>query len=180
MNTSELRKEFEARFHPPIDVKWDEKNQCYLCKTASPYLALWMGWKAAREAECCKVTPEEQELLNSGEYMPEELFGIGGKPSCPKCYTVVDMTSAAAEGYRDAVEHTVQICKLGDYGSAFDGPEVTRAYTYQHQPHNSVAFRLGQACYLAMENRGGDSIDLGLSLLQQLERVELGVFEVKP
>lgn len=36
--------------------------------------------------ECCKVSPEDQALLNAGEYNPEELFGIGGKPSCPKCF----------------------------------------------------------------------------------------------
>ena len=36
--------------------------------------------------ECCKVSPEDKALLAAGEYTPEELFGIGGKPSCPKCF----------------------------------------------------------------------------------------------
>ncbi|CRM05341.1 hypothetical protein [Pseudomonas sp. 28 E 9] len=34
---------------------------------------------------CCTVSPEDQALLDAGDYTPEELFGIGGKPSCPKC-----------------------------------------------------------------------------------------------
>jgi hypothetical protein len=40
---------------------------------------------ALKPAECCTVSAEEQALLDAGDYTPEELFGIGGKPSCPKC-----------------------------------------------------------------------------------------------
>jgi len=36
--------------------------------------------------DCCQVSAEDQALLNDGEYTPEELFGAGGKPSCPKCF----------------------------------------------------------------------------------------------
>jgi hypothetical protein len=49
-------------------------------------------WKRIKEfsavdkpAECCTVSAEDQALLDAGDYTPEELFGIGGKPSCPKC-----------------------------------------------------------------------------------------------
>lgn len=38
------------------------------------------------EPKCCVVTPEEQAMLVNGDYTPEELWGIGGKPSCPKCF----------------------------------------------------------------------------------------------
>lgn len=44
------RQQFEERFPTPPGVRWDESNQCYVCKFVSPYLALWMGWKASREA----------------------------------------------------------------------------------------------------------------------------------
>jgi hypothetical protein len=36
--------------------------------------------------DCCQVSAEDQALLNAGEYTHEELFGVGGKPSCPKCF----------------------------------------------------------------------------------------------
>lgn len=40
---------------------------------------------ALKPAECCNVSAEDRALLNAGDYTPEELFGVGGKPSCPKC-----------------------------------------------------------------------------------------------
>ena len=36
------------------------------------------------EPKCCAPTEEELQLLNSGEYRPEELWG-GSAPTCPKC-----------------------------------------------------------------------------------------------
>lgn len=36
--------------------------------------------------ECCRLTEEERQLLQNGDYTPEELFGIGGRKTCPKCY----------------------------------------------------------------------------------------------
>lgn len=41
--------------------------------------------KAADAAKCCAVSAEDRALLQAGDYTPEELFGVGGKPSCPKC-----------------------------------------------------------------------------------------------
>jgi len=35
---------------------------------------------------CCVPTPEEIEALNRGDCTPEEMYGVGGKPSCPKCF----------------------------------------------------------------------------------------------
>lgn len=40
---------------------------------------------ALKPAECCTVSAEDRALLATGDYTPEELFGVGGKPSCPKC-----------------------------------------------------------------------------------------------
>ncbi len=35
---------------------------------------------------CCLPTNEEREMLRNGDYCAEELFGVGGKKSCPKCF----------------------------------------------------------------------------------------------
>lgn len=40
---------------------------------------------ALKQEECCTVSAQDRALLQAGDYTPEELFGIGGKPSCPKC-----------------------------------------------------------------------------------------------
>jgi hypothetical protein len=66
--------------------------------------------------------------------------------------------------------------KLGAYGSAFDGPEDRRAYTYTDQPANLAAWKLGNAA--ARVAAGGDPIDRGLSLLKELEAEGFGVFEL--
>lgn len=41
--------------------------------------------ESLKPAECCTVSAEDRALLAAGDYTPEELFGVGGKPSCPKC-----------------------------------------------------------------------------------------------
>lgn len=35
---------------------------------------------------CCKPTEEELKQLAEGDYTPQELWGVDGKPSCPKCH----------------------------------------------------------------------------------------------
>lgn len=69
---------------------------------------------------------------------------------------------------------------IGGYGAAFDPPGPQRAYTYQHQPHNGPAHRLGCAVTAAWQAESGDSIDLGLNLLKALEDRGFGVFEIEP
>jgi hypothetical protein len=73
----------------------------------------------------------------------------------------------------------VQICKLGIYGRAYDGPEVRYAYTYGHQPDNLAANKLGRACAYAAKSPGGDWIDQGLSLLFELQKEGFGIYELK-
>lgn len=72
----------------------------------------------------------------------------------------------------------VQQCKIGIYGKAYDGPDVKRAYTYEDQPDNLGAHKLGKAAIAASLARGGDLIDSGLSLLQSLHGEGFGVFEI--
>lgn len=64
---------------------YDPAGSCY-----NPGIAFVKPWServiaALKPAECCTVSAEHQALLAAGEYTPEELFGVGGKPSCPKC-----------------------------------------------------------------------------------------------
>ncbi|CAE6949883.1 conserved protein of unknown function [Ectopseudomonas oleovorans] len=73
---------------------------------------------------------------------------------------------------------SVSIYKLGIYGKAYDVPGTCRAYTYQHQPDNQGAWRLGEAMSIASKAGGGDYIDTGLGLLKQLELKGYGVYEL--
>lgn len=41
--------------------------------------------KPAEPAPCCEISAGNRALLQAGDYTPEELFGVDGKPSCPKC-----------------------------------------------------------------------------------------------
>lgn len=79
----------------------------------------------------------------------------------------------------DALRNQDQVAiKLGSYGAAFDGPCTKRAYTYEHQPGNVVALKLGRAAAQASFERGGDFIDFGLSLLRALAEEGFGVFDM--
>lgn len=42
--------------------------------------------EVATQMPCCVATEEEKRLLAQGDYRPEELFGVGGQKSCPKCF----------------------------------------------------------------------------------------------
>lgn len=70
----------------------------------------------------------------------------------------------------------VPTIKLGIYGKAFDSTQTCRAYTYREQPDNMGAGKIGRAA--ASTSLGGDNIDRGLSLLQQLQAQGFGVFEL--
>jgi hypothetical protein len=51
--------------------------------------------------------------------------------------------------------------------------EMGKVFTYQNQPDNTVAWRIGEACFRAKP--GGDWIDHGLYFLQELEKKGYGV-----
>ena len=67
--------------------------------------------------------------------------------------------------------------EIGITGKAYDPPGKRRAYTYQEQPDNVGACRLGYAATQA-RSAPGDAIDAGLALLQSLEERGFGVFEL--
>lgn len=90
-----MREQFEARFPTPAGVEWDEANQCYKCKVPSPYLALWMGWTAARDTTC----------PGHGRSECVSCCWPKGEAPEPAGYTAVDMGTAAADGYQDGVDN---------------------------------------------------------------------------
>lgn len=73
----------------------------------------------------------------------------------------------------------LEVCTLGNYGAAYDLPGKRRAYTYEHQPGNVKASRLGSACLEAAAASAGDTIDRGLGLLKELQAQGFGVFDVE-
>lgn len=48
------------------------------------FRALLFSYKHGSAVLCCVPTARDMELLNSGEYTPEELWG-GSRPTCPAC-----------------------------------------------------------------------------------------------
>ncbi|WP_278939834.1 DUF4406 domain-containing protein [Pseudomonas helleri] len=50
---------------------------------------------------CCQKSAEEEALLKAGDYTPEELFGVGGKPSCPDCSKPATQKQDKVEGKRE-------------------------------------------------------------------------------
>lgn len=81
--------------------------------------------------------------------------------------------SALSAQVQDAA---VPALKIGIYGKAYDRPDERRAYTYDEQPHNVEAYKLGRVC--SEIHSGGDWIDRGLNLLKALQREGFGVFEL--
>lgn len=67
--------------------------------------------------------------------------------------------------------------EIGVYGKFYDGPGKCRAYTYEHQPNNIGASRLGFAFRATSRESAGDDIDRGLALLLHLQKQGFGVFE---
>lgn len=86
-----------------------------------------------------------------------------------------DFLYAAPVAGPAATPLTVQ---LGNLGQAFDGPGTKRAYTYDAQPGNRAAWKLGQAAQGPYHQKGGDHIDFGLGLLLDLQDQGFGVFEI--
>jgi hypothetical protein len=72
------------------------------------------------------------------------------------------------------------VIQIGNRGAAYDSSDTKRAFTYDHQPGNIDASRLGRATDVAAVASAGDSIDRGLALLKALQENGFGVFQVGP
>lgn len=70
------------------------------------------------------------------------------------------------------------VLQVGGKGSAYDPPNARRAFTYDDQPGNEIAWRLGEAARLAVHAPTGDCIDRGLLLLKGLKNSGFGVFQI--
>lgn len=109
-----------------------------------------------------------------------------GKSSWSKKGIYLSEVQAAAQAdyearIRSALSAQVQdvaapALKIGIYRKAYDRPEDRRAYTYDDQPDNVGAHKMGRAC--SEIHSGGDWIDRGLNLLNALQREGFGVFEL--
>lgn len=66
--------------------------------------------------------------------------------------------------------------KLGVWGKAYDGPEQQRGYTYEQQPDNLDAWKIGLAFHAASKTFHADPTDQGLLLLKELQKQGYGVF----
>jgi hypothetical protein len=126
--------------------------------------------------------------VHSGELSAPPIFGRAGNLRHPTQkegdYEDVDMQKCwvmwrarAALSAQQSAHVSVPECKLGIRGRAYDAPSVCRAYTYTEQPNNDHAWKLGKAA--SAVKAGGDYIDAGLSLLEQLQANGFGVFELR-
>lgn len=86
--------------------------------------------------------------------------------------------SASAPSHGEQVREvlSIQVCKLGRYGAAFDPASTHYAYIYADQPDNVGAMKIGRAALSVKP--GGDEIDAGLCLLDRLSREGFGVFQI--
>lgn len=74
---------------------------------------------------------------------------------------------------------TWSVLKIGNRGSAYDPKGARRAFTYDDQPGNILASRLGSAVNAASSESAGDNIDRGLALLKHLQNKGFGVFQIR-
>lgn len=72
---------------------------------------------------------------------------------------------------------TWSVLQIGNEGSFYDPNGTRRAFTYEKQPGNDLAAKLGYATNEAYRASAGDSIDRGLSLLKSLQDHGFGVFQ---
>lgn len=126
--------------------------------------------KHARETMTNTKNTSQAELTHSCANCSTAYQGTG----CPVCR----LAAPAASAPPSAAITLILARTLGLHGAAFDPPGRHRAYTYQHQPGNGAAYRLGIACDKAAAGRAGDLIDRGLGLLKELQEVGYGVFDV--
>lgn len=64
----------------------DGHQENKICSGSTFHRKVRNALSASAEPKCCAPTAEELKLLADGDYTPEELWGVGGKPSCPDCH----------------------------------------------------------------------------------------------
>jgi hypothetical protein len=98
-----------------------------------------------------------------------------------RSHGVVERETALFTHPQDAsgdAEVAWSVMRIGNDGAAYDPPNTRRAFTYEKQPGNIDASRLGRAADAAAIASAGDSIDRGLALLKELQALGFGVFHI--
>ncbi|MFC3865886.1 hypothetical protein [Alcaligenes aquatilis] len=132
-------------------------------------------------------TPEEIRAFIGKDFVSLRFGQENEQPHENDTYTLTahDLISAFQWSEIDApisaepLGMSLEIRTLGNYGAAYDPPGKRRAYTYEHQPGNIKASRLGSACLQAAAASAGDTIDRGLGLLRELQAQGFGVFDAQ-
>lgn len=136
---------------------WAHPNGMYAPVSAEP-----VAWMTHHDEPMLFPTEDEARSYCDDDEQPIPLYAA----------------PVAAPVSADPMGMALEVRTLGNYGKAFDLPGNRRAYTYDHQPGNVEASRLGAACQQAVASSAGDYIDRGLSLLKELQALGFGVFEV--
>lgn len=110
-----------------------------------------------------KVFEEMAQAIRAGQKYEDVLNEFGFAESTPNCLQQ---------------KNEPVVCLMGGFGTAFDTPKTKRAYTYDKQPVNGPAWKLGEACTKAHRGQAGDYIDRGLLLLKALKDEGFGVFDL--
>ena len=161
----------EQRAREGITAEWiDDQHTAWL---ADPTEASFPAWLAERIAALSQAQPVEFDRARETrrrQSAVELLLSQG--------YTWQDgqwHQPAAQQG-----EATWRVLQIGGQGAFYDPPNTRRAYTYEHQPGNILASRLGSAFGRASCMSAGDLIDRGLCLLSALQEAGFGVFQIEP
>lgn len=134
-----------------------------------------IGRESVQRTLAAQQAAVPDEIAKALDYVDDFIARCNGndRGSCHSVNVLRGALAAPAAPQQGGCEY-----KIGIYGQAYDSPGEKRAYTYQHQPANGAAYRLGNALCSTHAMRAGDSIDSGLNLLKALQTEGFGVFEL--
>ena len=127
------------------------------------------SWRGEQWQECTK---DEHDSIKSLGYWTDA-SGFNWPSIARELFTHPQDASGDAEV-------AWSVLHIGNHGAAYDPPNTRRAFTYEKQPGNIDASRLGRAADATAVASAGDSIDRGLALLKELQAVGFGVFHLGP
>lgn len=158
----ELMKQFERECEKDCNLVMDRDHAGrYRDHTTSNCFNAWKIGIRANTASNAETVP-----------IARLLTWVGPKhdPEPPLC----------ARTYEEYPKEAVAKDKCWEEGAPLytDPPRVYRTYTYEHQPDNVTAYRLGSVLRLASGDSAGDNIDVGLNLLKRLKDKGYGIFEL--
>lgn len=164
-----LRGEVEALLEDP-----DEAELAYRCGDPDS--------DAIAPAEANGDLSALERLAWNWKNIDVPLGDVGSSATLERCANELRAVIATMTTPQPAAGEAVaySVVQVGNRGAAYDPPNTHRAFTYEHQPGNIDASRLGRATNAAAVASAGDSIDRGLSLLKELQAIGFGVFQIGP